>query len=59
VSERLSIAEYFMAVLDDELHCVVLGVHIGHFAFKASISHNSRSKDDGEILRCHLRSISI
>ena len=34
------------AVLEDELHSQVLGVHIGHFALNAPIKHDGRSKDD-------------
>ena len=29
----LGVAEDFVGVLDDELHGVVFGVHVGHFAF--------------------------
>ena len=47
-----------MAVLDDELHGVVFGVHVGHFAFQAVVPHYGGRKDDCEVLWCHLEDIS-
>jgi hypothetical protein len=47
-------AEYFVAVLDDKLHCIVFGMHVSHFSINAEISHDRRCEDHGKILRCHL-----
>jgi hypothetical protein len=46
--------EYLIAVLDNKLHSVVFGMHVGHFSLKAMISHDRRCEDHGKILRCHL-----
>jgi hypothetical protein len=54
----LSAAEDFVAVFDDELDGIILGMHVGHFAFQACISHYSRCKDNSKVLRCHLKHIN-
>ena len=43
-----------MAVLDNELNCIVLGVHIRHLSFNVHVSHDSRGKNHGQVARCHL-----
>lgn len=42
-------------VVDDELNCEILGVHIGHFPLDGGGPHDGRRKDDGQVLGCHLR----
>jgi hypothetical protein len=52
-------AEYVMTVLDDKLDGVIFGVHVGHLAVEVGVSHNRGSKDNGQVLGCHLRCVSI
>ncbi len=47
-----------MTVLDDELNCVVLGVHISHFSLEAVITHNRWREDDSKIFGRHLIHVS-
>jgi hypothetical protein len=48
-----------MGIFDDELNSVVFGMHVGHFAFEAVVSHDRWCKDYSEILGCHLPDISL
>ncbi len=52
------LAEDFVAVLDDELHNKVLGVHVGHLPLDVQISHDSWGEDYRQILWGHLRRVS-
>ena len=47
-----------MAVLDNELHSVVLRVHISHFTFETRISHDSRRKNNCKVFGRHLEFVS-
>lgn len=51
-------AEDFVTVFDDELHCVILGVHVAHLSFEAGVAHNGGCKDDSEVLGGHLDWVS-
>lgn len=48
------LAEDLFDVFNDELHGVIFRVHVGHFAFQAVVSHDSRCEDHCEILGSHL-----
>lgn len=55
----LGVAEDLMAVLDDELHGIVLCVHVCHFALETGVTHDSWREDDCKIFRCHLPDASV
>lgn len=55
---RLGILKDGVAVFNDELHCNVLGVHVGHFALDAFVSHDRGSEHDGQVLGGHLGVVS-
>lgn len=54
----LCVAEDLVAILDDELHGIVFGVHVGHFAFQAVIPHYRRREDYSQVLGRHLWNVS-
>lgn len=55
---RSSISENLMRILNDELHSVVLRMHIRHLTFQTMVPHNRWSEDDSDVLRCHLKTVS-
>lgn len=47
-----------MAVLDDELHCGILDMHVGHLPFKLGASHDGWGKNHSKVLGRHLVIVS-
>lgn len=54
----LCVREDLVTVFNDELHCDILGVHVGHLFLQAQVSHDSRRKDDCKVLGRHLECVS-
>lgn len=38
--------EYALHILNDKLHCKVLGVHVCHFPLEAVVAHDGRREHD-------------
>jgi hypothetical protein len=51
---HLGRTEYFVAVLNNELHGCIFGMHVSHFSINAVISHDRWREDHCKILGCHL-----